>query len=268
MEKRKKIFEKRISHFTKLAYEQAKINLGSTGQNPSVGCIIEKNGSVISSGRTSLNGRPHAEYNALNKEINFKDSKMYITMEPCTHFGKTPPCTNKIIQKKIKKVFFSSFDADIRTSYKAKKILSKNKIFVRENVLDKLARTFYKSYFLSKQKSLPLIDAKIAISNDYKTVNKKSKWITNNHSRKRVHLLRSKYDCILSTSKSINKDNSLLDCRIQGLEGKSPDIFILDRNLKIKNNVSILKNIKKRKIYIITSKINKLRFSFFKKKKY
>ena len=82
-----------------LAFELAKINLGSTKENPSVGCVVEKNGSIISSGHTSVNGRPHAEFNALNKNINFKGSNMYVTLEPCSHKGKTPPCTN-IIKKK------------------------------------------------------------------------------------------------------------------------------------------------------------------------
>ena len=87
-------------YFLTLAFEQAKVNLGSTGTNPSVGCIVEKNGTVISSGRTSLQGRPHAESNALKKKINFKNSNIYITLEPCSHYGFTPPCTNIIIKKK------------------------------------------------------------------------------------------------------------------------------------------------------------------------
>ena len=93
-------------YFLNLAFEQAKINLGSTKSNPSVGCVVEKNGAIISSGRTSINGRPHAEFNALNKKKNFKNANLYVTLEPCSHYGSTPPCTNIIIKKKIKKVFF------------------------------------------------------------------------------------------------------------------------------------------------------------------
>ena len=94
------------SYLMNLAFEQAKINLGSTKDNPSVGCVIEKNGCLISSGCTSLDGRPHAEFNALNKKINFKDANLYVTLEPCTHHGKTPPCTTKIIKKKLKRFIF------------------------------------------------------------------------------------------------------------------------------------------------------------------
>ena len=88
-----------------LAFEQAKINLGSTKLNPSVGCIIEKNGAVISSGHTSINGRPHAEFNALKKNKNFKNANLYVTLEPCSHYGMTPPCTKIITKKKLKKYF-------------------------------------------------------------------------------------------------------------------------------------------------------------------
>ena len=90
-----------------LAFEQAKINLGSTKTNPSVGCVIVKDNAIISSGFTSINGRHHAEFNALNKKVNFKNASMYVTLEPCSHYGITPPCTKIIIKKKIKKVFYS-----------------------------------------------------------------------------------------------------------------------------------------------------------------
>ena len=83
----------------KLAFEQAKNKSWINKKNPSVGCIIEKNGSVISSGHTSINGRPHAEYNALNKKKYFKNANLYVTLEPCSHYGLTPPCTNKIKKK-------------------------------------------------------------------------------------------------------------------------------------------------------------------------
>jgi diaminohydroxyphosphoribosylaminopyrimidine deaminase / 5-amino-6-(5-phosphoribosylamino)uracil reductase len=101
--------------YTKLAFQQANINLGSTKTNPSVGCIVVKNDSVISSGRTSLSGRPHAEANALKKNIDYLNSDLYVTLEPCSHYGKTPPCVKKIIEKKIRRVVFSISDIDPRS---------------------------------------------------------------------------------------------------------------------------------------------------------
>jgi len=118
---------------------------------------------------------------------------------------------------------------------------------------------------LQHNSDLPLIDAKIAISRDYYTKNLKKKWITNFYSRSRAQLLRSMYNCIISTSKSINDDNSLLDCRIKGLEKKSPDLVILDRNLKLKKKLNLLMKRKNRKIYLYTCSENKKKISFFKR---
>ena len=259
-------FKSKNLHFLYLAFEQAKINLGSTKTNPSVGCIIEKDGAVISSGYTSLNGRPHAEYNALKKNRDFKNSNMYVTLEPCSHYGLTPPCTNIIIKKKLNKVFFSVNDPDTRSRKKTNIILNKKKIFTRGSLIKKSGLDFYQSYYLQHSQNIPLIDAKIAISKDYFTKNTKKKWITNLYSQKRSHLLRSMYDCLISTSKSINEDNSLLDCRIEGLEKKSPDLIILDRNLKLKKKLKIFKKNKYRKILLFTSSNNLKKIKFLKKK--
>ena len=125
-QKTNKSVKKRIENLN-LAFELAKINLGSTNENPSVGCVVEKNGSIISSGYTSINGRPHAEFNALSKKLNFNNSSIYITLEPCSHYGKTPPCTNIIKKKGVKKVFYSINDYDERSKNKSKKILTKKK---------------------------------------------------------------------------------------------------------------------------------------------
>ena len=250
--------------YTNLAFNLAESNLGKTKFNPSVGCIVVKNNSVISSGITSINGRPHAEQNALKKNINFKGSDMYLTLEPCAHYGKTPPCINLIKRKKIKKVYYIYNDPDLRTHKKAKKILKKKilKLNKAENNSD-----FYYSYFLNKKKNIPLIDAKIAVSKDFYTINRKSKWITNLRSRKVAHLIRSKYDCIISTSKSINKDNSILNCRIDGLNNFKPDLVIIDRNLILKKKLKLFDISKKRRTYIITTIKNPKKLAFFIKKK-
>ncbi len=107
----------------------------------------------------------------------------------------------------------------------------------------------------------------MAISKDYFTINKKSKWITNYNSRRTGHLIRSKYDCIISTSDTINNDNSLLNCRIDGLNNRKPDLIIIDRHLKLRKNLKLLNFAKKRKTYIFTSSENKKKIIFFKKKK-
>ena len=264
-QKRNKLNNKHLENF-KLAFELAKINLGSTNENPSVGCVVEKEGSIISSGYTSVNGRPHAEYNALNKKKNYNNASIYITLEPCSHFGKTPPCTDIIKRKGIKKVFYAIKDFDKRSKNKSNKILLKKKIVTNNLYFNKKGLKFYESYYRLKSNKLPIIDAKIAISKDYFTQNKKNKWITNKRSRKLSHLFRSKYNAILSTSKSINTDNSVLNCRIKGLENKSPNLIILDRFLNIKKNLDIFKFKNKRKIFLYTTMNNKNKIKWLKTK--
>ena len=253
------------NNFLKLAFNIAKVNLGKTGINPSVGCVVVKNNSVISSACTSINGRPHAEFNALKSQKNFKNSDLYVTLEPCTHYGITPPCTNIIAKKGVKRVYFSFDDSDKRTAKRSKKKLRKKKIKVYKK-LNNNFKDFYQSYFLNQKHNTPFIDAKIAISKDYLTINKKAKWITNSLSRRRTHLIRSEYDAIISTSKSINKDNSLLNCRLAGFNSNKPDLIIIDLMLKIKTNLSLFKNINKRKILIVTSISDSKKISYLRKK--
>ena len=258
-----------INHkfFLNLAFQIAERNLGKTGQNPSVGSIVVKNDTVISSGVTSINGRPHAEFNALNKVKNTAGSSLYTSLEPCVHRGKTPPCTDIIIKKKIRNVFFGLEDPDRRTFKKAKKILNANGIKTKLIRSEKY-NNFYRSYIINKKFKIPFISAKIAISKDYFTINKNDKWITNNFSRKITHLIRSQHDGIISTSKSINYDNALLNCRIEGLNEFKPDLFIVDLNLKLKKNLLLNNILKKRKTYLITYKTNAKKAQVFKKKGY
>ena len=253
------------SFYIKLAYQQAEINLGATGKNPSVGAIVVKNNSVISSGYTSLTGRPHAEVNALKNKLNYKNSSLYVTLEPCSHYGITPPCTNKIISKKINYVAFSVNDIDPRSKNLALKRLIKKKINIKRFILRNFAKIFYEYYYIQHSKMLPYVDAKLAVSKNFFSINKKNRWITNKKSRILANFLRSKYDCLLTTSKTINDDNPLLNCRVEGLEQKSPNIIILDRLFRVKKNSIIFKK-NKMKIYILTNVDSPSKEQFFKKK--
>ena len=133
------------NYFLDLAFHLAEKNIGKTGKNPSVGCVVVKNGSVISSGVTSINGRPHSEYNALKSLRNCTGATLYTTLEPCTHTGKTPPCVKIIIQKKIKNVFYAFEDPDTRTFRKAKKILKSYGVNSKL-IKSKKFHDFYKSF--------------------------------------------------------------------------------------------------------------------------
>jgi len=113
MSTKKDKFSKKDKNYMRLALNLARVRHGNTGVNPSVGCVIVKNDELISIGQTGYGGRPHAEYNAIkNCNLDLAGSKMYVTLEPCNHYGKTPPCTSLIIKKKIKEVFYSLEDID------------------------------------------------------------------------------------------------------------------------------------------------------------
>jgi len=260
---------KKDKYYIKLANNLALNFNGYSGPNPSVGTVIVKNDRILSFGNTGFSGRPHSEVNALNKlsKNEKKNSTIYISLEPCTHFGKTPPCVNKIIKSNIKKVVYSINDIDNRTSGKAFKILKSKNIKVQKNLLKKYSNKIYKNYFYSKKKQIPYVYGKLAISKDSFTKDKKKNYITNEHSRKATHIIRSKVNCILATCKTINADNPKLNCRINGLNNFSPYVAILDKNLNINKKSFLVLNAKKNKTYLFYNKQNKKTINYLRAKK-
>lgn len=259
---------KNHNYFMKLALLQANKNLGNTRENPSVGCIITNDNNVISAASTSINGRPHAEHNAIRfLNQNFNNKKLYVTLEPCSHFGKTPPCVNLIIKNKFKEVFFSVNDPDNRSFKKCSNILKKNGIKVNKGICSKEVNDFYRSYKKAKKNILPFVTVKLAVSKDFFMINKRKKWITNEYSRSRVHIIRSKHDCIMTSAKTLIKDNSRLTCRISGLENTSSARIILDRKLNLPLNLKIFKNASKLRTIIFYNDYNKRKIMLLKKNK-
>jgi len=254
-------------YFMSIAMNLAIERNGLTGLNPSVGCLIVKNKKILSFGQTGFNGRPHAEFEAIKKckKKNLKGSSIYITMEPCTHYGKTPPCTNLIIKSKIKEVIYSISDSDKRTSNKAYSLLKLKKIIVSKGLLKSEVKKIYKNYFLHKKIRKPYIVAKIACSNDY-FISSKNKFITNQYSRDVSHLLRYNFDSILVSSKTANSDNSKLSCRINGLEKHSPRRLIIDKDLKINKNSPIINDDNKSNTIIFHSTKDKKKLNQLKSK--
>ena len=249
-----------------LAYNQARKALGNTGENPAVGCVVVKNNILLSLAHTGKNGIPHAEKATLSlKKTNFNNSTLYSTLEPCSHHGKTPPCTDLILKKKIKRLYFSKLDPDSRSYNKAKKILEKKGINVNFNILKSYGSNFYKYFYIRKKTNNIFISSKLATSKDLFTSNKSKKWLTNNYSRKRVHLLRANHDSILTTSTTILKDNSILDCRIEGLEKYSPIKFVLDKNLLVPLSANLFKSSNKVKTFVFYNKYNKKKLIKLKK---
>ena len=267
MSTKKDKFTIKDKNYMRLAIELARSRKGLTGDNPSVGCVIVKNDEIISIGVTSHNGRPHAESNAIKNSFqNLKNSKMYLTLEPCNHYGKTSPCTNKIIKSGINEVYYSIDDIDLRVKGKSLNILSKKNIKVKKGLLKEEALNLYDSYIFNKKRKLPFVSAKIAISKNKLIYSQGIKRITNNTTDKFTHFLRFKNDGIMISSRTLNIDNPKLNCRLKGYENFSPKRVILDRNLDIDMKSNIFKSIKKNNTIIIHNSIDNDKIKILKQK--
>ena len=267
MSTRKHKFSQKDKKFMSLALSLASARHGLTGENPSVGCVIVKGDQVISIGQTGYGGRPHAEYNAIkNSNVDLEGSKMFITLEPCNHYGKTPPCSNLIIKKKIKEVFYSIDDIDKKVKAKSFKILKSNNIIVKKGLLSKEISNFYKPYFFNRKNNIPYVTGKIAVSKNNLIYSKGAKKITNIHSDKFTHFLRYKNDSLMISYKTLNEDNPRLDCRIEGLHKFSPKRIILDNKLNMNTNSYIFRTANKVNTIIFYKKADRTKILIFKKK--
>ena len=253
--------------YLNLALNLAKNMEGLTGTNPSVGSVLVKNDEIVSLASTGYNGTPHSEFSLLNKidKKITKGSSLYVTLEPCSHYGKTPPCTNIIIDKKISRLVFGAHDIDERSSKRAKQILKLKKIKVK-NINVPRINEFYKPYIFQRKYKQPYVVGKIACSKDFFIKSSKSKYISNTYTQYFTHHLRYKNQAILVTYKTINEDNPLLDCRLSGLNDYSPIKVIIDKNLKVKKNANIFKS-NNIKIIIFYNSGDKKKIKFLKSKK-
>ncbi|MEG0857216.1 MAG: bifunctional diaminohydroxyphosphoribosylaminopyrimidine deaminase/5-amino-6-(5-phosphoribosylamino)uracil reductase RibD [Terrisporobacter sp.] len=220
--------------YMKRGIELAKGGMGFVNPNPMVGAVIVKDGEIIGEGYHEEYGQLHAERNAIaNCKESLSGSTMYVTLEPCCHYGKTPPCTEAIIKSGIKKVVIGSVDPNLLVSGKGIEILRKNDIEVVENVLkeecDKLNEVFF-HYIKTK---IPYVVMKYAMTMDGKiaTYNGKSKWITGEEARESVHRDRHKYSGIMIGIGTVLADNPMLNCRIENT--KNPVRIICDTNLSM-----------------------------------
>jgi len=267
MSTKKDKFSNKDKLYMEIALKLAKSRYGHTGSNPSVGCVIVKNDKIISIGQTSINGRPHAEYNAIKNSVeNLSGSKMYVTLEPCCHHGVTPPCTNLIIKSKISELIYSVPDIDMRVKNKSSRILKSKKIKVRKGLLREKTKNFYSTYFYNRKKKLPFVTGKIAISKNNLIYSRLNKRITNIKADKFTHLLRYKNDSLMISYKTLNNDNPKLNCRLKGLKKYSPKRIILDNKLKTNINSYIIKTANKSNTIIFYNKANNSQILSFKKK--
>ena len=267
MSTKKDKFSSKEKNYMRLALDLARARKGLTGDNPSVGCVIVKKNQIISIGQTGYNGRPHAETNAINNAFqSISGSEMYVSLEPCNHYGKTSPCTNRIIKSGINKVYYCIDDIDQKVKGKSFKILKDKNIHVKRGILEKNAIDLYNSYKVNRKNKLPYVIGKIAISKNKLIYSKGTKRITDKYSDKLTHYLRYKNDAIMISSKTLNIDNPKLNCRLKGLENFSPRRIILDKLLTIKLNSYIIKSSKKENTIIFHNSTNFLKIKSLKKR--
>ena len=216
-----------------LALKLSKLGQAGVGANPMVGCVISSDDKIIAKDYHHQYGQEHAEINALN-QIGHKaeNCKLYVTLEPCSHHGKTPPCINAIIKSGIKKVYVATLDPNPLVSGSGVKLMKENGIDVEIGLLENNAIEVNRGFFKRMKTGLPFITSKIAMSLDGRVAMRsgESKWITSEASRADVQILRSQNQAILTGSGTVLNDNPMLTVRNKKLQSKPLRVIIDSSN--------------------------------------
>jgi len=244
-------------YYMNIALTHAQKGIGRVNPNPLVGCIIVKEGEIVGKGYHEKYGDLHAERNAIaNCTKSALGAIMYVTLEPCSHYGKTPPCTEAIIKSGISKVIVGTLDPNEKVAGKGIDLLKKAGIEVVVGILEEKCKAINQVFFHFIKTKTPYIVMKYAMTMDGKiaTVTGQSKWITGELARENVHHDRNYYSGILVGVDSVIADNPLLTCRIRG--GRNPTRIICDTNLRTPIDCNIITTSKKIRTIIATSEMN------------
>ncbi len=236
------------------AIELANKGKGFVNPNPLVGAVIVKDGKIIGEGYHECFGHAHAEVNAfLNATEDVTGADMYVTLEPCSHYGKTPPCALKIIEKKIKRVFISQLDPNPLVNSKGVKLLEDAGVTVESGILENETKAQNEIFLKYIQTKKPFVAMKYAMTLDGKiaTKTRDSKWITNEKSRKFVHDLRNQYMSIMVGVGTIIADNPSLDTRRDEVS-RNPIRIVIDPKLEIPLDSKVIKTAKNIRTIIVT----------------
>ncbi len=230
--------------------ELARLGAGSVSPNPMVGCVIVHNNTIIGEGYHQKHGQAHAEVNAINSVTNeelLKESTIYVSLEPCAHYGLTPPCSDLIIRKEIPKVVIGSIDPFTKVAGKGIEKLLKAGVEVKTGVLKKECDELNKRFFTFHQKKRPYIILKWAQTTDgFIDINRDAEnygeptWITGPKALLRVHQMRAKEDAIIVGTRTAEKDNPSLTVR--HCDGKNPLRIVLDRELRLDKKLNLFDN--------------------------
>lgn len=230
------------TYFMKLALRLARRGAGWVSPNPMVGAVLVKDGRVISMGYHRRYGGDHAEVDAIKRAKEaLEGATLYVNLEPCCHWGKTPPCTDAIIRAGIKRVVVANLDPNPLVGGKGIEILRSHGIEVSVGVLEQEGRLLNRAHFKYYEEGLPLVTAKWAQSLDGRiaTITGNSKWISSERSRRYAHRLRASHDAVLVGIGTILKDDPELTVRL--VKGRNPLRVILDSKLSIPFEAKVLK---------------------------
>jgi diaminohydroxyphosphoribosylaminopyrimidine deaminase / 5-amino-6-(5-phosphoribosylamino)uracil reductase len=242
-------------YYMKLAIALARKGRGYVSPNPMVGAVIVKNGRIISRGYHQHFGGNHAEINAIkNTSEDIAGSTLYVTLEPCCHEGKTPPCIDSITKNKIACVVIGTIDSNPLVSCQGINCLQSCGIEVKTGVLENDCRKLNEVFFHFMETGLPFITIKYAQTLDGRiaTAAGESQWISSGASLKFTHQLRAAHDAILVGAGTVIKDNPELTVRL--VRGRNPLRVIVDSTLKIPAKSKVLQNLSKDKTIIATIK--------------
>lgn len=235
-------FMQKKEEYMRRALELARKGEGHTSPNPMVGCVVVKDGRIISEGYHEKYGEFHAERNALTRcTEDTAGADLYVTLEPCCHQGKTPPCTDIIIEKKIARVFVGSMDSNPLVAGKGVQILRDHGIYVETGILDAECRKLNEVFYHYIATKTPFVVMKYAMTLDGKIAcaTGDSKWVTGEIPRTQVHRMRGRYRGIMVGIGTVLADDPMLNCRVEG--GVDPVRIICDSNLHIPTESQIVK---------------------------
>ena len=259
--------------FMGAALSLARRGLGNTYPNPSVGCVLVKDGRVIARGWTQPGGRPHAEANALAHAQAqaqahthahalagdaARGATAYVTLEPCAHVGETPPCANALVAAGIKRVVVAITDPDPRVAGKGVEILKNAGVEVVEDICQDAAWRANLGFFLARTQDRPMFTLKLATDAEGcipgPDATGDDKWITSPEARARGQLLRANHDAVLFGIGTVLSDDPTYTCRLAGLEAQSPVRVLLDSQLRLPTSSKLLHSLDASPLWVVCGK--------------
>lgn len=244
-------------NFMKTALDLASKGQGETSPNPMVGAVIVKDGNIVGKGYHLFAGKAHAEVNAIDDAgINAENATLYVTLEPCNHHGRTPPCTEKILKAGIQRLVVAMEDPNPNVRGGGMAYLAARGVAVVPGVLRAEAQRQNEAFVKFVTKKEPFVTLKCAATLDGQIATRTgdSKWVTGEAAREYVHCLRHRADAILVGIGTVRKDNPRLTTRLQNKRGKNPIRIILDTNLTISEEAEVVQSTSEAETWVISGK--------------